>query len=93
MTYSIYLATEIEKYDFLHAARQAGATLTDVSGCGDGYHITVDATADQADYIDRTRYRADIHDMSADQIRAAWDAGRLTVGQVLIWQTRHGEVI
>ena len=49
--YSIYLNTEREKYAFIDIARTAGAKITDVSGCGPGYHICMDATPAQADKI------------------------------------------
>jgi hypothetical protein len=49
--YSIYLETEKEKYTFMDIARQAGAVLTDVAGCGSGYHICISATPGQADRI------------------------------------------
>lgn len=88
-TYSIYLPTETEKYDCIRAAREAGATVTGVSGCGSGYYIQIDATPEQADYIDRTRYTAEIHAYSAQEAWEAWKAGRLTVGQLATWQARH----
>lgn len=49
--YSIYLATENEKYTMMTLVRQFGAILTDVSGCGTGYHISIQATPMQADKI------------------------------------------
>ena len=49
--YSIYLATEDEKYTMMGLVRQFGAILTAVSGCGDGYHISIQATPGQADRI------------------------------------------
>jgi len=49
--YSIYLSTENEKYDFMDIVRQAGAVLAAVSGCGSGYHISIQATPNQADRI------------------------------------------
>jgi hypothetical protein len=49
--YSIYLHTETEKYDFMAIARQNGAKITDVSGYGDGYNISIQATPKQADEI------------------------------------------
>ena len=49
--YSIYLSTETEKYDFMAIARQNGAKITDVSGCGPGYHICISATPKQAENI------------------------------------------
>ena len=88
--YSIYLQTETEKYDFIDAARKAGAIITGVSGCGPGYYIQLDATPEQADYIDRTRYTAEIHAYTAGEACAAWKAGRLTMAQLATWQQRHG---
>lgn len=49
--YSIYLSTEKEKYSFIAIARAAGAILADVSGCGSGYHISIQATPAQATRI------------------------------------------
>ena len=46
--YSIYLDTETQKYSFMAIVRQAGAILADVSGCGSGYHISIQATPGQA---------------------------------------------
>ena len=87
--YNIYLETETEKYDFIHAAREAGAKLAGVSGCGSGYYIQIEATPAQADYINKTWYTAEIHAYSAPEAWAAWKAGRLTVGQLATWQARH----
>ena len=49
--YSIYLSTESEKYDFMAMVRMNGGKITDVSGCGPGYHICLLATPIQADRI------------------------------------------
>lgn len=49
--YSIYLATEKEKYALMAIIRRAGAILADVAGCGDGYHISVKATPNQVETI------------------------------------------
>lgn len=49
--YNIYMATEAEKYNFINIARNAGAVITGVSGCGTGYYIQIDATEAQADAI------------------------------------------
>lgn len=49
--YSIYLSTETEKYDFISICRNAGAKITDVAGCGPGYHICISATPIQAERI------------------------------------------
>lgn len=87
--YSIYLETEQEKHDFLHTARQAGATVSGVSGCGAGYYIQIQATPEQADLINRTVYTAEIDRYTSAQVWAAWSAGRLTVGQLATWQERH----
>lgn len=51
--YSIYLEHEKQKYSFLEIARAAGAKITDVSGCGTGYHICLTATPAQARQINR----------------------------------------
>lgn len=87
--YSVYLETETEKYDFIRATREAGATVAGVSGCGRGYYIQIDATPDQAETINRTVYTAEIDRMTAAQVWAAWKAQRLTVGQMATWQERH----
>lgn len=88
--YSVYLETETEKYYFLQAARQAGATVAGVSGCGTGYYIQIDATPDQAETINRTAYTAEIDRYTPAQAWAAWSGQRLTVGQMEIYQERHG---
>jgi len=49
--YSIYIDRENQKYTFLDIARAAGAKITDVSGCGAGYHISILATPNQAKKI------------------------------------------
>lgn len=49
--YSIYLETENEKYSFMEIVRKAGAILAAVSGCGTGYHISIEATPTQAEKI------------------------------------------
>ena len=49
--YSIYLDTEKQKYDLMAICRAHGATLADVSGCGSGYHITIEATPAQVERI------------------------------------------
>ena len=51
--YSIYLEHEKQKYSFLEIARAAGANITDVSGCGTGYHISLTATPAQATRINK----------------------------------------
>ena len=49
--YNIYLPTETQKYNFIAIARDAGAVLASVSGCGTGYYISIQATPDQAERI------------------------------------------
>lgn len=88
--YSIFLETETEKYDFLAAVRGSGATLTAVSGCGTGYVINVDATPEEAAWIERTWYAPEIHALRPRQAWAEWKSGRLTVGQLATYQARHG---
>lgn len=88
--YNIVAATEADKHSILETIRAAGATVTGVSGYGTGYYIQMDATADQADYINRFLYTSEIHNMSAAQLWAAWENQELTVYQVLTWQQRHG---
>lgn len=51
--YNIYMATETEKYNFIQIAREAGAVVTGVSGCGTGYYIQIDATEAQAAAINK----------------------------------------
>lgn len=87
--YNIYLSTEREKYDFIDAARKAGAIVTGVSGCGDGYYIQIDATPDQAAFIDRIFYTAEIDALPAAAAWAAWKAQKLSVFQLSTWQQRH----
>ena len=49
--YNIIAGTESEKYNIINIARQVGAVLTGVSGCGSGYYIQIDATPEQANKI------------------------------------------
>ena len=91
--YNIVLDTEREKYDFITAAVSAGAKVTDVSGYGPRYHVSIEATADQVLLINKTWYSPALHDLTADQVRRAWRSGELSMGQVVTWQERHGEVI
>lgn len=49
--YNITAATETQKYNLIRIIRAAGATITGVSGYGNGYYIQLDATAAQADRI------------------------------------------
>ncbi len=51
--YNIYLATEGEKYNLLNMAREIGAKITGVSGCGTGYYIQIQATPAQVYTINR----------------------------------------
>lgn len=51
--YNIYTATEAEKYAVLALIRDAGATITGVSGCGTGYYIQLQATPAQVYHINR----------------------------------------
>lgn len=88
--YSIYLPTETEKYDLIRAARDAGAIITGVSGCGPGYYIQIDATPEQIAFINKTWYTAEINALTAPEAWEAWKAGRLTAGQLVTWQERHG---
>ena len=90
LDWNIYLETETEKYDLIAAIRATGAKLTGVSGCGPGYYIQFDATQAQADYIEKTWYSQEIHNMNAAQAWNAWKNNRLTVGQLATWQQRHG---
>ena len=46
--YNIYLNEENEKYNFIRLAREAGAVISGVSGCGTGYYIQLQATDEQA---------------------------------------------
>jgi hypothetical protein len=88
--YNIYLSTEKEKYSFLNLARQAGATVSGVSGCGSGYYIQIEATPAQVEYINKNIYTAQIDSYTAAEAWQAWKAGRLTVGQLAEWQQQHG---
>lgn len=91
--YNIVASTEADKYSIIETIRAAGAVLTGVSGYGSGYYIQIDATPAQADYINRFLYTDEIHNMTADRIRAAWSAGELTMQQVLTWQQRHNIIL
>lgn len=51
--YNIYAATETDKYEIIEVIRNAGAVLTAVSGCGNGYYIQLDATQDQVNAINK----------------------------------------
>lgn len=91
--YNIVASTEADKYSILETIRAAGATLTGVSGYGSGYYIQMDATEDQADYINRFLYTSEIHNMNAAQVLQAWKNQELTVHQVVTWQQRHGVIL
>ena len=49
--YNIIAGSETQKYNIINIIRKAGAVLTGVSGCGNGYYIQIDATPEQADNI------------------------------------------
>lgn len=49
--YHIVARTEREKYHIIHIIRTQGATITGVSGYGNGYYIQMDATSLQASAI------------------------------------------
>jgi hypothetical protein len=51
--YNIVCYTETDKYSIMGIIRAAGATLTGVSGYGSGYYIQFDATATQAETINK----------------------------------------
>lgn len=51
--YSIYLEHENDKYTFIDIVRAVGGKITDVSGCGTGYHICLLATPAQATRINK----------------------------------------
>ena len=46
--YNIYLNEENKKYNLIRLAREAGAVISGVSGCGTGYYIQLQATDEQA---------------------------------------------
>lgn len=49
--YSITASTETQKYNIINIIREAGATVSGVSGYGTGYYIQLDATPKQAEQI------------------------------------------
>lgn len=49
--YNITAQTEETKYSIIGIIRAAGAIVTGVSGYGSGYYIQLDATPEQADWI------------------------------------------
>lgn len=51
--YNVYRETETEKYQVMNMIRKAGARVTNVSGCGSGYYIQLEATLEQTSEIDR----------------------------------------
>ena len=52
-SYNLYRETEAEKYQAMNMIRKAGARVTNVSGCGSGYYIQLEATPEQAENINR----------------------------------------
>ena len=52
-SYNLDRETETEKYQVMKLIRAAGARVTNVSGCGSGYYIQLEATPEQAENIDR----------------------------------------
>ena len=88
--YTVYLETEQEKYDLIRAIRAAGCNLTDVSGCGSGYLVSLEAEENSRLLLGRVWYSPEIDAMNAAQAWAAWKGQRLTVGQLETWQERHG---
>ena len=49
--YNIVASTETKKYNIINLIRDAGATLTGVSGYGSGYYIQLTATPLQVQRI------------------------------------------
>ena len=88
--YSVYLETETEKYDLLRAIRATGCHLTDVSGCGSGYLVSLEADDERRAILERVWYSPEIDALTPGEAWAAWKAGRLTMGQLATWQERHG---
>jgi hypothetical protein len=52
-SYNLYRETETEKYQVMKMIRAAGARVTNVSGCGSGYYIQLEATPEQAENINK----------------------------------------
>jgi len=52
-SYNLYRETETEKYHVMKMIRAAGARVTNVSGCGSGYYIQLEATPEQAENINK----------------------------------------
>lgn len=52
-SYNLYRETETEKYQVIKMIRAAGARVTNVSGCGSGYYIQLEATPEQAENINK----------------------------------------
>ena len=52
-SYNLYRETETEKYQVMKMIRAAGARVTNVSGCGSGYYIQLEATPEQAKNINK----------------------------------------
>lgn len=51
--YNITASTETQKYNIINIIRDAGATVSGVSGYGSGYYIQLDATPEQAETINK----------------------------------------
>jgi hypothetical protein len=51
--YNVTASTETQKYNIINIIREAGATVTGVSGYGSGYYIQLDATPEQAETINK----------------------------------------
>lgn len=49
--YNIVASTENEKYRIIDIIRTVGAVLTAVSGYGNGFYIQLNATTEQAEWI------------------------------------------
>lgn len=88
--YSVYMETETEKYDLLRAIRAAGCHLADVSGCGSGYLVSLEADDTGRAYLERVWYSPAVDALTPPEAWEAWRAGRLTAGQLATWQQRHG---
>lgn len=52
-SYNVYCETETGKYQVMKMIRAAGARVTNVSGCGSGYYIQLEATPEQAENINK----------------------------------------
>ena len=58
--YNIVAKTENEKYHIIEIIRTQGATLTGVSGYGNGYYIQLNATPLQASAINMELSRKEV---------------------------------